>query len=149
MPVALAFVVALLAPPLLCGGVGFVMGALAPGAGVLSTIIGGSAVVGGPSYLLVGAPLFWRARLRGGRHVVDFVRAGLMAHCWFCVTIGVVVTLILLAESSGVALLLFGGYFILGLIFAPLYGALFGFVFTRAARDPSQLEAETVEAVFR
>ena len=130
-----AFFVALAGAPSVMALVGL---ATAPLFGV-GLIVLFSIPFGAPSYLLVGAPLFWLQVLSGGRGVVRFVIAGFLANL-----IAAPVTILALPpfgapldEAMQAAVFIHG----FGAVFSPLYGLLFGVLFTWLV-DPDALPPE-------
>lgn len=142
----LAFILALLAPPLLVAALGF---SVNPAADVtegstreiLGMILMLSAAAGGPSYLIVGAPLFYRAATRGERRPLGFALQGLLAN-FIAAPIAIALLALFTAVDAGrvtqardgalLGLIIHGA----GVVFAPVYGFIFGLIFRRLAPPP-------------
>lgn len=167
LPRRAAFVLALLAAPTIIGAVGLALIAVseslqrsygyADGVEALmavGVVTAYSVPFGGPSYLLAGGVLFWLKQRRGATRVVDFVITGFIANFFAALIALPLLGLFGLLAGEGAPMglamigLLIHGF---GLIFAPFYGLIFGFVFTRTARDlgAAMPEPEQVAAVFR
>lgn len=156
-----AFLLALLTPPLLMGAIGFALFSIANDLqtlGMIGIFIGLSPIVGGPSYLLVGAPLFWRAAKRGEREPAAFAVTGLLADVIAAPIAAAVLALLIWSDpfringDPGGGALAALAIHAIGLVFAPIYGAVFGLTYRRLAPPPvheADLSAEATLAVFR
>lgn len=163
LPNRAAFFLALIAAPLIIGGCGLGLmglgeqmgrGDAAEAVRITGLIAALSVPFGGLSYAIVGGVMFWRKHKRAARRIVDFVITAFLANfiaaliAFPLVSFFGVVSGAREPMSFGTLALVVHGF---GLIFAPLYGLIFGFVFTRTARDlgAPPLPSDTVEAVFR
>lgn len=139
-----AFFLALIGAPAVIGGVGWALwtlGALASPPdnpiAVAGAIIGLSAPFGAPFYVIFGGAFFWRIASRGADSVWRYVGAGFIANA-----AAAPVTLLLLVAVTAfnggsmggvsIALAIHG----FGLVFAPFYGAVFGWLYLRFIRHP-------------
>lgn len=146
LPDAVAFLVALLPAPLLCAAMGYAINPRAEiktgdTAEMLGMTLLLAAAAGGPSYLLVGAPMFWRVARRGERHPMRFALQGLLAN-FIAAPIAVAALAAYAyyetgrpAEAQSAALLALVIH-AMGMIFAPLFGLIFGAAYRRLAPPP-------------
>ena len=110
---------------------------------------------GAPSYLLAGGYFFWRAKRLGKRRALDYALAGFVANfaaLILSIPIVSVANLIFeFAPNPGAAVFLAVIIHAFGLVFAPAFGFIFGWIFTSMATEigPAPPEAEEVAAVFR
>lgn len=126
-----AFYVALLATPLLIALLGLALVGVLVGAFLMFSV-----PFGGLSYLLVGAPLFWRSVLMGRISLVAFAAAGFLANMIAAVLAVPAIAMVTgsIAEAAQASLFVHG----FGLVFSPLYGLVFGLIF-RGLVDPDAL----------
>ena len=91
----------------------------------------GAAWIGAPTYLTFGAFSFRRALKRGGSSARSLVLAGLRAHA---VSAPLVLIPLTLTEPSSDVLPNAVAFLFLGLIFAPLWSAIFALLYERFTR---------------
>ena len=91
----------------------------------------GAAWIGAPTYLTFGAFSFLRTLKRGGTSAGSLVLAGLRAHA---VSAPFVLIPLSLTEPSSDVLPTAVAFFLLGLIFAPLWSAIFALLYERFTR---------------
>lgn len=153
-----AFALALIAPPIILGAVGYALYELSPVEffAMVGLITALSPIAGGLSYLIVGAPLFWRAARRGMRSPGGFALIGLLADVIATPLSAAVGWALFYVSDAGpdasqgawIGVMIHA----VGLIYAPIYGLLFGLVYRRHAPPPepdSGLSTERTLAVFR
>ncbi|MEM9725927.1 MAG: hypothetical protein AAF909_10740 [Pseudomonadota bacterium] len=160
-----AFAVALIATPALFGGGGFLLFVLFRFIGGdetglaelfmwISLIIAFSAPFGALTYLTVGAWRFWRAAKRGETEPKHYAWQGFIANFIGAGSSTLLASpLLIFFAGSGVvgAVAICVLVHAFGLVFAPLYGLVFGWILTRITHDLSARDSmlEQAEAVFR
>lgn len=155
-----AFAIALIGAPMIVAAVGgalSLIGDVEPSGliGGLSFFLLFSVPFGALSYLIVGGYFFWRTAAKGQKRSLDFLIAGFVANfvaAGLAAPLAAVIAAVVdidMEPGQAATLVLFVHAF--GLLFAPLYGFLFGMIYTRLSRDLSEESGlpEDVEAVFR
>lgn len=158
----IAFGVSLAAAPLIVCAIGIlvhVLGRAFDGSpfepiGLIGVVIILSAPAGGASYLLVGGFLFWRTMREGKTRTANYAAAGFVANVLAAVLsfpIMLLASALMPELDPGQAILITLIIHGFGLIFGPLYGMIFGWFFTRLAKDLGRggPDPREVQAVFQ